>query len=263
LPQFKNQEVRMTTTAVRQPAMTRVKAASHDHLFYSAMAVLMGLTVFVGFAPTYYLQFFNGGPKLTIHGHPFSPLVHVHGALFTGWVLLFIAQTILVARRGVIVHRKLGVLGSLLAVAMVIVGILTSAASTAQTLARGTSPPGIDLLAIMVVPIFDMIGFATFVSIAIALRRNKEAHKRLMVLAYVSLMDAAIGRIHGLPPSPFVSYGLAFIFVLAAVTYDFWSRGQVHKVYLWGGTLFAVSVPLRFALSTTAAWHSFAERLTK
>lgn len=54
-------------------------------------------------------------------GGPFTPLVHLHGALFTGWVLLFIAQTALAASHRVAVHRRLGMVGALLAAAMILV----------------------------------------------------------------------------------------------------------------------------------------------
>ena len=65
------------------------------------MAVAMGLTVFAGFAPSYYLRFLSGGPGATISGGPFTGLLHLHGALFTAWVLLFVIQTALVASRRV------------------------------------------------------------------------------------------------------------------------------------------------------------------
>jgi hypothetical protein len=61
---------------------------------------------------------------------------------------------------------------------------------------------------------------------------------------------------------PLAFFGLAFLFVIAGAIYDYASRRRVHRVYLWGGALFVVSVPLRLALSGTAAWRAFAEFLT-
>jgi hypothetical protein len=234
-------------------------AGTHDRLFYGAMAVAMAFTVFAGFAPTYYLRFLYGGPNATISGRPFTALVHVHGALFTAWVVLFIVQTTLIASRRVAVHRRLGVAGAVLASAMVMAG--TSLAIT--TAARGARPPGVDPLVFLATPIFDMVLFATLVTTAVALRRNKEAHKRLMLLAYVSIVDAAVARIPGVPPGPFVFYGLAFLFVVVAAIYDFVSRRRVHHVYLWGGSLIAVSVPVRFIISGTDAWRALAGMLTR
>ena len=51
--------------------------------------------------------------------------------------------------------------------------------------------------------------------------------------------------------------------ILAGIVYDKWSRGRIHPVYVWGGAALVISVPLRLALSSTAAWRAFAEWLTR
>jgi hypothetical protein len=232
---------------------------AHDRLFYGTMAVVMGVTVFAGFAATYYLRLLSGGPKATLSGGPFTTLVHIHGALFTAWVLLFIVQTVLVASRRVAVHRRLGVAGAVLAAAMVAAG--TSIAI--YTAARGSGPPGMTPVAFLAIPLFDMVLFSGFVSAALAMRRNKEAHKRLMLLAYVCIITAAIARLPAvLPLGPPAFFGLSLLFVVVGAIYDFVSRGRVHKVYLWGGAIIVVSVPLRLAIANTGAWQAFAKMLT-
>jgi hypothetical protein len=130
--------------------------------------------------------------------------------------------------------------------------------------ARGAAPPGIDPLGFLAIPLFDMAFFAGFVTAAVWLRRNKEAHKRLMLLAYVSIIVAATARLPGvLAYGPLVFFGLAFTFVLCGVIYDLVSRRRVHPAYLWGGALLLVSVPLRLIISETAAWRAFAEFLVR
>lgn len=252
----------MATASATRPApqSSARDAGRHDRLFYGGMAIAMGFTVFAGFASTYYLRFLAGGPSATLTGGPFTALVHVHGALFTAWVLLFIVQTALVANRRVAVHRRLGVAGAGLAAAMVGAGTFIAIA----TAARGSAPPGLDPLAFLVIPIFDMVLFATFVTAALALRRDKEAHKRLMLLAYVSIVVAAVARLPGvLPLGPPAFFGLSFLFVVVAGVYDFFSRRRVHKVYLWGGALIVASVPVRLAIAGTGAWRTLAELLTR
>jgi hypothetical protein len=248
-------------TASSAGPLPQSPAGTHDRLFYGGMAIALGLTVFAGFASTYYLSFLADGPNATLTGGPFTPLVHVHGALFTAWVLLFIVQTALVASRRVAVHRRLGVAGAVLAAAMVVAGTIIAIG----TAARGSAPPGMDPLAFLVIPIFDMVLFATFVTAALALRRrDKEAHKRLMLLAYVSIIVAAVARLPGvLSLGPPAFFGLSFLFVVVAGIYDFLSRRRVHKVYLWGGALILVSVPARLFISGTSAWRSLAELLTR
>ncbi len=253
----------MTIVAAASPhtqSSANARIHAYDRLFYSGMAIAMAVTVFGGFAPTYYMRFVAGGPQATVSGGPFTSLVHLHGALFTGWVLLFIAQTALVASHRVAVHRRLGVAGAILAAAMILVGTSTAVA----TARRGGAPPGVDPLAFLAIPIFDMVLFATFVTAALVLRRNKETHKRLMLLAYISIVVAAVARLPGvLPLGPLVFFGLGYLLVVVAVLYDLASRHRVHRVYLWGGALMVASVPVRLMLSDTGPWRAFAQFLTR
>jgi hypothetical protein len=86
-----------------------------------------------------------------------------------------------------------------------------------------------------------MIMFATFVTVAIGWRRNKEVHKRLMLLAYVTILNAAVVRIPGMP-GPYAAFALTLLPIRAGITYDWISRRRVHKAYLWEGCLLFVSV---------------------
>ena len=101
--------------------------------------------------------------------------------------------------------------------------------------ARGSAPPGSDPLAFLVVPLFDLVLFSGFIIAALVMRRQKDAHKRLMLLAYVSIIAAATARLPGMlllgPPAFF---GLALLFVIAGVVYDYASRGRVHPSVLVG-----------------------------
>ena len=223
------------------------------------MAVIMALTVFTGFSSTYYLRLISGTPR-TVSGGAITPLLHVHSILFSAWVVLFIVQTTLVATRRVAVHRRLGMAAVGLAIAMVVVGLKTAISSAA----RGAAPPGTDSITFLVVPIFDIVLFAGFVTMAFLKRRNKEAHKRLMLLAYVSIITAGVARLPGLLPlGPLVFFGVSLLFVIAGIVYDKLSRGTIHPVYLWGGAILALSVPLRLAISGTTAWRTFAEWLVR
>ena len=247
------------STVAATPDRHSSAAGTHDRVFYSAMSLVLALTVLVGFSPTYYLRLIGDAPMTTVSGRQPSLMVHLHAVLFTGWVLLFIVQTSLVATRRVKVHQRLGIVGALLALAMVIVGVRTAIDGAVAKAA----PPGVDPLAFMAVPLFDVLLFAGFVTFAMILRRNREAHKRLMLLAYISIIAAAIARLPGvLPMGPLAFFGFAFVFVVFGIVYDLWSRRSVHKVYIIGGLLFLVSVPLRLFLSGTPAWRQFAEWLT-
>lgn len=246
----------MVTADVRQPASRPLSAGARDRIFYSGMAIAMTATVFAGFAPSYFLRAALDGPLRP--GTPeLSPLLHVHGAVFSAWVVLFLVQTALVASRRVRVHRRLGMAGAVLAAVMVVVGV----SAAVDAVRRGAAPPGVDPRAFLAIPMGDMVMFSGFVVAAVWLRRKKEAHKRLMVLAFLSLLVAAVARLPGVVAlGPLGFFLLTYVpFLAAGMLYDWRSRGRVHPVYLWGGALLLLSVPLRLVVSGTSTWMAFAE----
>jgi uncharacterized membrane protein YozB (DUF420 family) len=106
--------------------------------------------------------------------------------------------------------------------------------------------------------------FAVFTGAALRMRGNREAHKRLMLLAYVTIIGAAVARLPGvLPLGPLAFSGFTFVFILIGIIYDRLSRHRVHPVYIRGGGVLVLSVPLRLAVSGTDAWKSFAQILTR
>jgi len=223
--------------------------------FYVGMAIAIAITVFVGFFRSYYLRGWYGAPEL-------SRLVHVHGAVFTTWVLFFVAQTALVASGRTYLHRRMGIAGAVLAALVVIVGTTVAV----MRLRTGISPlPGIPAAAFFAIPFFDMVVFAILVSTAIYLRRRLEAHKRLMTLSMITLLPAPIARMHflPLPPGPPTFFALADLFIVAILVYDLITRRKIHPATIWGGLLVVASQPLRLMIAGTSAWMAFAGWLTR
>jgi len=221
--------------------------------FFVGMAVVMAITVFIGFAPSFYLKAFTAAPSL-------SPLVWAHGLFFTGWIALLITQATLVAKDRVDVHRRLGMFGLALAVAMVVVGLLT--AISAARLGRvppGAPPP----LVFMAIPFFAIVEFAILFGAAIALRGNSQTHKRLMLLATITIVIAAIARL----PLPFAGtppgfFAISDLFIMACVIHDWRTHSRVHPVYVWAGSLLVILQPLQLLFMGTEAWLAFATWLT-
>src|SRR5450631_345149 len=104
-----------------------------DRRFFTGLAVAVALSVFAGFAPTYYLKGLYGTRAL-------SPFLHFHGMLFTSWILLFVTQTTLVAAKRTDLHRRLGIVGALLAVAMLVVGTAVAVAAAKRGQVPGSAP---------------------------------------------------------------------------------------------------------------------------
>jgi hypothetical protein len=223
--------------------------ARRTRRFYVAMALAFGLTVFAGFSRTYFLKLHYGTPALSV-------LLHIHGVVFSAWILLFAAQTTLVAARRTDLHRRLGVAGAVLAGTLLILGT-----TTAILRVRGGSAPipGVSGLAFLAIPLFDMLVFAILAGTGLALRRRLETHKRLMTLATVALMSAPIARLSWVRPvGPPAFFGLTDLFIVAMLVYDLATRRRIHPATVWGGLVLVASQPLRLMISGTAAWTAFA-----
>lgn len=221
--------------------------------FYVGMAIAVLITVFLGFSRSYFLKAYYGTPELSL-------LVHIHGLVFTSWVLLFLAQTTLVATGRTDRHRKLGVAGAVLAALLLIVGT-----TTAILRVKGGSAPilGVPPLSFLAVPFFDMVVFAMLIGAGLVLRNRPETHKRLMTLATIALTSAPLARLSFVrqagPPGFF---GLTDLFIVAMLVYDLATRGKVHPATIWGGLVIVASQPLRLMISGTPAWLAFAGWLT-
>ncbi len=205
-----------------------------DRYFFPGLALLMLATVFWGFARSYFLAGVFKAPLP-------NWLIHLHGAAFTSWILLLIAQTTLVSAHRVDVHRKLGLAGFGLACLMVVLGISASTDSL-RTLT-------------------DMLIFGTLVLLAFRARSNPPAHKRLILVATTALTLAAVARW----PIPFIQHHPLWVaelctygFLALLLAYDVYSTGKVHRVTIWASAFLIAVQRVRVPLGETAAWQGFA-----
>jgi hypothetical protein len=204
------------------------------------MSVILLLTVFAGFARTLYLRPFFDVPAFPAY------LLLAHGGVLSLWFLWFFIQTTLVASGRINEHRRMGMIGAGLAVAVVTVGSATLLGAVPRRIALGASIEENlwPLAALIWTNLSSLVGFAGFAAAAIVLRRRPAAHKRLMLLASISLTPAALVRIGALPALQVLDsqamnvIGFAFLallsLLLSLILYDLTSRGSVHRVTAWG-----------------------------
>ena len=230
-------------------------ARRRERLFFGGMTVALTVVVFAGFAPTYYLNGYIRAP------FPLTPLLHVHAVVFSAWMLLLVTQTSLIAAHRTDLHRRLGVAG--IGVAALVTGLgYVVAVSRAREGVLGAAA-GVPPLEFLPIPLGTVVVFPLLVLAAVHFRRRTDFHKRLMLLATVELVTAAIARlpvISGLGPPGF--FGAADLFVVAMVVYDLRTQKRIHPATLWGGLFLIVSQPLRVVIGGTPAWQSFAVWLT-
>lgn len=252
-------------------AVARNPARGAARGFYVWMAVACVLIAFGGFAPTYWLQLAPG----TFVG---SPLVHLHGLLFSAWPLYLVLQTVLAARGRIGRHRVWGLLGVSLATAMVLVGLAVANDVLVARLAAGF---GDRARAFHIASTSMITLFGVFVCAAIVFVKRPEVHKRLMLLATIATLPPAIARLFfavtvgiapGLRPgigpprtveSVFASALIADALILAGVVYDMRTRGRPHPAYLIGGALLVAVQVLRGPVSTTQWWYAIANFLAR
>ena len=251
------------TTTVSDPA-TQTSAPSRafrplpgDHRFYSTMAIVMAVTILAGFSNTYL-------PKLS-GDQALLAIIHLHAVVFTSWLALFVAQTMLVLTGRTAVHRRLGVAGVALAAVMLVVGIATGIAVT-RLGSRGI--PGVEFAdpeGFLLLNIAAATVFAILVGAGWYFRRDAQTHKRLMLMATAgTLIGPGVSRLPFASGNPPVIGALAMAFLLAGPVYDLVTRRRVHPAYLWGGTLALTAIPPVVAeLGATDAWHGIAALLIR
>jgi hypothetical protein len=224
-----------------------------DDLFFSAMAAVALAVVLIGFARTYFLAGLFWAPLPNL-------LVHIHAVVFTSWIALLITQVSLVTARRVDLHRRLGQLGFALAALMIVLGVLTAS----DRLVRDSAHPGPDgmegVFELYAVSIGDILMFCIFACLGYLNRFRPVVHKRLILFATFSLLDAGFDRWPVFDPYPlWLVHLICFVpLVLLMLGYDWWSTGRAQRVTVWS-TLFLLTVQQsRHLVSETSAWHSFA-----
>ena len=214
--------------------------------------------VFAGFARTYYLSHFFAPPARM---PPMTPVLHVHAAVFTIWILLGVVQPALVAKGRPDLHRRLGMFAAGIALLVWLLGNLVSA----EAMNIGYKGVG-DPFAFYAVTFFSMQAFGIIVLLALLNRRDAQTHKRLMLLSSAAILEAAFGRLplHFVEQTAPVSFYVGSeLILLAGIVYDQATRGRIHPVWIWGGGILVFSQLLRLAVMQTAPWLAFAHGVAR
>ena len=224
-----------------------------ERVFFTGTAAVMAAAVFTGFARTFFLR-----PWFPEVPAPPEPIFLVHGLVFSVWMVLLLVQTTLIATDRRALHRSLGMFGAGLAVAVVTLGI--AGALTAAGRPGGFMNVPVPPLQFLIVPLLDMTIFGLCVALALVWRRFPQTHKRLMLMATVSMLTAAFARfpLEITFNNVLVAFILTDLFIVALAVLDVLSRGRLHPVTLWAGGMTILSQPLRLALSETTPWLAFA-----
>jgi hypothetical protein len=196
-----------------------ILALQRSHRFYLGLTLFLMATVVIGFWPTYFGTILSGGVT--------RPLVmHVHGAIFTGWMLLLFLQVGLASSGRVRLHRRVGSFGIWYGAIVWVMGVIATFAAPVIHVQNGEWPVN-QAAGFLILPIGDMILFGGFFGAAVKFRNKPEIHKRLIVAATVALAFAAVARMNQALPIFFLIWMLP---MAALAAFDIRSAGKIHKV---------------------------------
>lgn len=231
-------------------------AARHpaDTWFFATLIAVLWLLALGGFVPEM-VERLRGEPP------PYPLVIHVHAVVFFGWLTFLALQMTLVRTGNVRVHRSLGAVGALLAVSMVALG--PWAAFTMQLAHQAPQPPKF-----LAIQLLNILVFGVLVAAGLALRRDAAAHKRLMLVATMSIIGAGFGRIvtqlTGAPP-PFTIvpgvYIAANVLLLAIAIHDHRTRGRQHPAFLIAAGVFIATEFAAGQLLRSPGWTEFTRAL--
>jgi hypothetical protein len=232
----------------------RGRAGTERGFYLGAAFVFLALVLWV-FARTYYLKLWFGTPALPV-------LLHVHGAVMSGWVVLLAIQSGLVAAHRVQWHRRFGVFGACWAALVVIMGSVTTVHAAARAVKAGEESAPM-LVMIMGLEVLQMLAFGTLVALAIVWRRRPDIHKRLMLMTIACMLPSVLARL----PVSFMSNGVILIgldlFVVACIAIDTLRHGRIHPALAWAGGAFVVAFQIAFFVFQTPAFIGFGTALVR
>jgi hypothetical protein len=136
-------------------------------------------------------------------------------------------------------------------------------------------------LSFSVLPVWHVTFFAAMVAAAIANIGRPDWHKRLMLGATISALDAPIARLYiyfvefhgrmpvpaGLPSPPRALAGITpfeivvDLYLLLPIVFDWRTRGRPHPVSAFGAGAVVLLQFLEAPISKTQAWHAIANWL--
>lgn len=230
-----------------------------DHNFFLGMVALIWFVILMGFVPAIWTHFAKHRPA-------YPAAVHIHAAAMVAWLMLLTIQVLLIRARRTDLHRKLGVVGIVLACLIPFLGV--AAAIVVDRIQMTTAHPDPGFFSIQ---LLDMIGFTGAAAAAILLRGEPAAHKRLILLATLACVDAGFARWmgdtltrllgDGFWPSMAELYLGNVILILAIGAYDFTTRRRLHPAYVGGAAWVLGCLFLANWLYVTPAWAPVAARL--
>lgn len=243
-----------------------------DNYFFFVYALFLLSVVILGFAPSLFLRFAFETPSIPFY-------LHLHGAILTGWFIWVVAQAWLIRINNPALHMKLGYFAAAYGFAVVVGGLMATVNVVSRDfgldLTFDTDMADVDpalgigisyltfISGVVWANIVSVTTFAILLASAVIFRSNSAAHKRLILIATVSILGPALARISRLEilggeQGPFIPAALLTL-LAAIIVYDLITLKNVHKASL-AGIVFAVTLSI---LGTMVAGSEFGQEFVR
>ena len=244
-----------------------------DRWIFVFMAVLLITVTLAGFVPDSLMKI---GMVEAGKRPPFPLVMHLHAVAMGSWLLLLLAQTSLMATGRRAGHRQLGLTAMVLAPAVVVIGFVLAPTiyqqlwNSVHAAPGGPDAAGLQEIAfrgnIALIQIQVGVVFAIVVALAVRARKHDLAtHKRLMVLAPIVAMPAAVDRITWIPAtmpvSPWSPELYILLLALPMFAWDLYRSGRVQRAYIIWLALVLPTAALVIGLWNTPWWQSTVPKL--
>jgi hypothetical protein len=232
------------------PVSTVLPVRPDEHRYFLGAALLLTFLVLWAFSFEY---------RDLMHPSQFTLLVQVHGLVMFAWVGLFFAQVALIACHRPLWHRRLGVVGMVVAALVVTLGVPTSI--IACRLGGDHLPAGVTPPQFLASALTDLTAFALLAGSGLALRRYPDFHKRLMLLSNMPPLIAAITRLVAFLHLGMGVTTLRNLLLLALILIDEVRTRRLHPALVIGGICIVGADAAANAVAHTELWASVVRTL--
>jgi hypothetical protein len=249
------------------------RAHAVDRWIFVAMAAWFIAIVLIGFVP----DAIGLVASVRAGTHPpLPPILHVHAVLMAAFLLLLLAQSVMMATGRTALHKQVGIAAFVLVPALVVVGIMLAPTIYHQAWdGAHHGPPAVRAALTPVIPQLENILllqlhagilFAIFMAMALWARTvNSGFHKRMIFLATAVPIAASIDRMWWLPStfpgSPVSTDGYILLALAPLFVWDVIRNRRVHEAYIVWAAIFVPASLLIERLWDTPAWHAAARHI--
>lgn len=223
---------------------------------YTAIGVIGIAAILIGFSKTFIIPVANSSFQAPL-------IIYIHGFFAFSWVVLFLFQAYLIKAEKWNTHMTMGVLGTLIAVGVAVTIPFAGAYQVQKDTAQGVGDGAVSAI---VGTLTAALMFISLVFAALHYRKRPDVHKRLMLLATITVLWPAWFRFrHFFPsvPNPEIWFALVLAdsLIIVAWIWDKLKNGRIDPTLLYVGSFVIVEQSFEALTYDSEPWRAVARYL--